>query len=473
MKRTLERLVTAGKAITNSVKKHATIGLAGFALASPFLFVNKATASQGEIVLEYIIGIPYTNSNWALVHHSGVEEDLDDHDSTYFPMFNSSGVASKITSTVEGKEIDSDIRPEFSTSSVNFAYTVITEDGSPVPQINNPYLSVWTNGFEGEDVAITVEGVTYDARTVGTIPLTNLTGTGTINFSKPSDPNNTDPNEVERVSGTLRIDNVHEKSPTSTFLLVHEVGASDEPNDSGDIEYVIQGDVTPPYLASQVPNSEGEYKYLTTDKRHPDTSAPVFLQQRIHSDYGFARISGGDTNALIFSIPEDTPTNPTNQKFGTKPIKFQEIYRTDPNDPNFYEEGSPILVKDLINQDPNELGVYLLPDLERKIPSGKIEEFKIEFYPTRELAMADFNEDGIVDVNDRLMLEGYLGYEGTSRYDIASLKDPLAEPNTPNYGLISIGTTPDYIVDSTDKIAFEEMMIADEKRRGVYDPNSE
>jgi len=142
MKRTLERLVTAGKAITNSVKKHATIGLAGFALASPFLFVNKATASQGEIVLEYIIGIPYTNSNWALVHHSGVEEDLDDHDSTYFPMFNSSGVASKITSTVEGKEIDSDIRPEFSTSSVNFAYTVITEDGSPVPQINNPYLSL-------------------------------------------------------------------------------------------------------------------------------------------------------------------------------------------------------------------------------------------------------------------------------------------------------------------------------------------
>ena len=220
--------------------------------------------------------------------------------------------------------------------------------------------------------------------------------------------------------------------------------------------------------------------YLTIEKKSNKTNEPFFLEQVFFSDYGYANMPFTQTNYLVFSFPEENINSPTNEKFGERVITFQE-YIPDVNDPNYPKVADPnaetypiYLIRDMIEEDPNEMGIIVLPDIPKKRYAGTWHNFILRTdIPTRELAMADFNEDGIVDVNDRLMLEGCLGYEGNSRYDIASLKDPLAEPNTPNYGLISIGTNPDYIVDSTDKTAFEEMMIADEKRRGVYDPNSE
>ena len=137
MKRTLERLVTAGKAIKNSVKKNAKMGLVGFALASPFVFVNKAKASQGEIVLEYRIGVPYTDSNWELVHHPGAEEGLDKYDSNYYAMFDSSGIASKIISRVGENELDNDARPDTSKTEFLIELSLVSQSGGDV-SISSP-----------------------------------------------------------------------------------------------------------------------------------------------------------------------------------------------------------------------------------------------------------------------------------------------------------------------------------------------
>ncbi len=123
----------------------------------------------------------------------------------------------------------------------------------------------------------------------------------------------------------------------------------------------------------------------------------------------------------------------------------------------------------MIEEDPNGMGVVLLPDLERKVYAGTWHNFILRTdIPTRELAIADFDGNGIVDADDYSLLEEAIGYEGNSKYDIARRKDPLAEPDTPDYGQTVIGQGGDYIVDELDKTAFNELKIADEKRRGVY-----
>ncbi|HSV99270.1 MAG TPA: hypothetical protein VLI39_03795, partial [Sedimentisphaerales bacterium] len=161
-----------------------------FSLISSFLIgtvplyamVNKAEGSQGWILVDYMIDIPYTNCNWSLNHYSGAEEGIDEHDAFRFTMFNPSGIAAEITSIVGGQKLGIDQRPLNSTSSVSFSYTVISQDGGDIPTINNPYLKVSTNGFNDEDVFISVEGVTYDAKSAGIIPLSNITGSGSVWF---------------------------------------------------------------------------------------------------------------------------------------------------------------------------------------------------------------------------------------------------------------------------------------------------
>jgi hypothetical protein len=471
MKKTLEKLANAGKTIGKSIRENAKIGLTALALASPLVSANKAEASEGSILVEYFIGVPYTNSNWALTHASYAEEGLDDSDSLHFPMYNSSGVASKITSLVEGKEADTDQRPENSTSSATFLYRVITHDGSPVPEINNPCLNISTNGFSEEDVSITVEGVTYDAKTVGAIPLTSLSGSGTVSFKSTSEeePNEpVEPNEAD-ASGMLRIDNVHDKLGATTFELVYNDEGTEEPNDSGDVEYTRWTGVPPPFIVSRVQN-----KYLKADERGANSKTPLYLSQMFHSDFGFARLGTGDTNALVFSFPDD-PDKPANGRFGERVITFQE-YIPDVNNPEVADpnaETYPVyLIRDMIEQDPNKMGVILLDDLQGKIYAGTWHNWVLRTdAPSREVAVADFDGNRIVDSNDFSLLEESLGYSGNSRYDIAELKNPAAEPNNPDHGHYIFGQGGDKRVDDLDVVAFYNLMEADEKRRGVYDPN--
>src|SRR4030042_1493659 len=218
MKKALESLVNAGKeavkGIGRFVKKHAREELITLALASPFVMANKAEASEGKITIDYNIE-GYTGRNLIVAHHSNSEEGFGSYDFIYHNMFDPSGISSKITSMVEGKELDANALPLNSTSTVTFSYTVIAEGDREIPPINNPYFNISTNGFDGEDVFITVEGVEYDAKTVGTIPLANITGSGSVSFvpHEIPDPNIPEPNMPPLDAGPhiLRIDNVHGK----------------------------------------------------------------------------------------------------------------------------------------------------------------------------------------------------------------------------------------------------------------------
>ncbi len=149
------------------------------ALASPFVFVDKVEASKGMISIDNMIDFPYTNSEFLLFHgtEGDISEGVDKYDGVYYPMFNPSGIASKVTSMVEGKELETDVRPENSTSPVTFAYTVIAEGGGAIPPINNPSFNVSTNGFADEDVFITVEtsaNTADDAQSANADTVTNL-----------------------------------------------------------------------------------------------------------------------------------------------------------------------------------------------------------------------------------------------------------------------------------------------------------
>jgi hypothetical protein len=128
--------------------------LTALALASPFIMINKAEASEGKITVEYNIDIPYTGRNIIIAHYPGAEEGFDSYDFIYHDMFNPSGISSKITSMVEGKELDANALPLNSTSSAGFSYTVIAEGGGEIPPINTHYFNVSTDGFNDENVFI-------------------------------------------------------------------------------------------------------------------------------------------------------------------------------------------------------------------------------------------------------------------------------------------------------------------------------
>ncbi|MDI6448087.1 hypothetical protein [Anaerobaca lacustris] len=266
--------------------------------------------------------------------------------------------------------------------------------------------------------------------------------------------------------GRLRIQNVHEKLLTTTFELVYKAGATESPNDPGDKEYTRWIGIPPPFIVSKVGD-----KYVTTDERGPSSRTPVYINQMFHSDTGSGRIAGGDTNAFVFSFPEDKGPN---ERFPGRTITFQE-YIPDPNSPKTPDPNAETyhtyLIRDMIEEDPNGLGVVLLPDLPNRIYAGTLHSFILRTdIPTRALAIADFNGDGQVDLADYELLLEAMGHEGNSRYDIARLKDPEAEAGSDDYGAILIGHGGDGIVDEIDEQAFLDLMDQDTQRRTEPSP---
>jgi hypothetical protein len=150
-----------------------------------------AKASEGRINIGYAIGTEYVNNNCEVVHYSeGLEGYGINDDHNYYPMFNFSGVTSFVTSSVDGHNLDVDVRPENSTSSASLSYGILVRGGGAEPNLVSPfpYLVVNVSGFDGENVFI--DGV--DARTISTIPLSSTFGSLTITFS-PVTPQVTDP----------------------------------------------------------------------------------------------------------------------------------------------------------------------------------------------------------------------------------------------------------------------------------------
>jgi hypothetical protein len=389
MKNTLENLLQAGKNIGSSIrsalKKNAKIGLTALALATPFALADKARASEGEIIIEYIIDIPYTTSDWALGHFFGASEGIDDYDEIYFSMFNPSGVASKITSTVEGKELNGDARPVKEPSTVNFSYKVITQDGIPVPEIYNPYFAVETEGFNEEDVKIEVEGVTYDAKTVETIPLTSLTGSGTVSFYPYThDPNDqADPNDFEDLTPSwLAVHSVFDKAlETKKFEFSWENGAAESASDSNDVIYSPVGEIESPRVISDANGIP-----LVEDARIPREET-LDLEYRFHSECGYANYPLNIGQSLVFSFSE----RENNKNFGDWLITFQDV--TDMNN-----LGEIFYVREEIENGGGYM-VFNLEDIPKRtdVYSGIWGRYRLGF---EDLSAADFSKDGRVDLRD-------------------------------------------------------------------------
>ncbi|MBP7051701.1 MAG: hypothetical protein KBE65_11850 [Phycisphaerae bacterium] len=233
----------------------------------------------------------------------------------------------------------------------------------------------------------------------------------------------------------LRIDNVHSKMPTRTFQLVYEPGATEEGDDAVDGEFTDFTGVQVPLLLTKV-----GVKYLQADARDPSSRTPFYLEQVFYSDWGFARVSGGDTNVLAFSFPMES-----NGVFADRLITFQEYLPgpVDSNVPDPNAESYPLYdVRQLI-ADGNGVGIVVLPDLPSKMYNGTGHYFVLR---TDKLSVADFNDDRVVDGNDCAVVLRDLGKVGNSMGDMASLKAD---------GTLVVGI-PDGKVDETDVAAFEQ-----------------
>jgi formylglycine-generating enzyme required for sulfatase activity len=234
---------------------------------------------------------------------------------------------------------------------------------------------------------------------------------------------------------TLRIENVHSKMPTRTCQLVYKWGATEGGNDAADTEFTDFRGVQVPLLLTKV-----GAKYLQVDARDPSSKTPFYLQQVFYSDVGFARVSGGDTNAISFSFPTEN-----NGAFADRLITLQEYLPSpaDGNIPDPNAQSYPVYdVRQLI-ADGDGIGVVALPDLPNRIYNGTGHYFVVRM---DRVSLVDFNDDRQVDANDYDVLIGELGKIGNSMGDIASLKPD---------GQIVVGI-PDGKVDDTDGIAFEQ-----------------
>jgi hypothetical protein len=485
--------MSSRKNTANSISRTAKLGLVGLALVLSLLSVNKAEAKdiEGYVAVDYYIsGVGGASSGLNFI--KGASTGLDILDSLYDEIPSPDDAHVKAVGSVEGREADGIADPPLqdvagSSGGASFSGSIVVRHGKSVILDNaEHYLSAWTN-LQG--CKVTVNGV--DISETSHIPLGTLSGTfgpgehGTASFSinveyiGPGGGNGGDPNEPEPPEPNvpldagphiLRIDNVHEKMSTKTFRLVYKLGATDGPNDSGDVAYTLFSGVLPPFIVSQVGD-----KYLTVDNRDTSSRSQIFLKQMAYSDYGFSRVSGGDTNALVFSFPADEGIN---NKFGNRILAFQEYIR-DANEPNLptQEPNAPkvfpdpnaetfpvYLIRELI-ADGNGFGVVTLPNFSTRIYNGTLHSFIIRTDAlTKELAVGDFNRDGRVDVNDCNAVERAMAYTvntgnfRNSVYDIAS-----CDVNDPN--VLRIGIDPDGIVNGTDKKAIYQLMEQDKKRR--------
>jgi len=199
-------------------------------------------ASQGKINIDNKIDIPYTSSGCLIFHYPGASEGIDNYDNPYGPMFNPSGVASKIVSSVEDKELDGDVRPENSTSSVSLSLGIEFEGGSGSISSSN-YLNISCSGFDGENVWIEANGQTFNAKTTSTINLPNLVNQGqgtyataTVSFS-PITPVIESPqvdtlsaSNIMQTSAKLEAKLIDDGNEPSSWRLGY--GKGSEPNDT-------------------------------------------------------------------------------------------------------------------------------------------------------------------------------------------------------------------------------------------------
>jgi len=133
----------------------------------------------------------YSSASSLILHWQGASEGLDNYDGRYYAMFTPSGISAKIVSKVQGTELDADVRPLNSTSSITLELSLISQSGNPITtstanELRLKFLPIEDTvyDFDGKEITLTVNNVDYDVREVisdgngtGIISLPNLSGT--------------------------------------------------------------------------------------------------------------------------------------------------------------------------------------------------------------------------------------------------------------------------------------------------------
>jgi hypothetical protein len=484
MKKQLESLVGMGKTAINdicgyvshvgkSAKNLGKIGLTGVVLAaSPYLMEGKVSAQEGRLEILYRIdsqGQPYTNSWLRVFHSSDGNEELDIFDQIYSFPPSPSGITSKTVSEVGGMQLVGDVRPINSTSTVYASYSVINEQGGPIPEINQPrmYLSVSNpfsgkTPFEGKDVFVTIEGNTYNAKEhTDAIPLTQgLSGTATISFNwvtqppieppinppieppinPPIEPPINPPINPPITPGINTPPRAFPQGAEDALMIQNYVGSLSNSNqgsfvylegnrnlhgiDPNDVKYV-----KPPTTSSKIisffpSTSRGVYNELINDARPSDDyTKPVLLETSVSSPWSNQTISGA--NELRFWLANQNA-------FGDKPITIQRL-ETNPESNIVHPVWD---VRQIIAKNNRTMPLANLVGLQANKPYAT-------FHLSTNTDIYDLNGDNKIDRKDYEILQAEMGKTGPSRADIARTRN----------GQLEVGL-PDGRVDESDRQAF-------------------
>jgi hypothetical protein len=478
MKKQLENLVGMGKtAIKNigeyvsnvgkSAKNLGRVGLTGVVLAaSPYLMESKASAQEGQLRLLYRIDDPYNSFLFRLNHSVESLEGKDKNDSVYAVPPSPSNVSAKVASDVEGQEMMVDSRPINSTSTVHAHYSVINEQGGPIPQINQPrmYLSVSNpfsgkTPFDGKDVFVTIEGNTYNAKEHSdAIPLTQgLSGAATISFNwvtqppidppieppinPPIEPPINPPIDDPITPGINTPPRAFPQGATNALMIQNYVGSLSNSN-QGSFVY-LEGNrnlhgidpndtiyqkpsTTSSAIVSFIPNpsTRGGFYVLSTDARPSDDyTKPVLLETSVSSPL-FQTLNGA--NELRFWLANEE------NAFGDKPITIQRL-ETDPESNIVHPVWD---VRQIITKNNRTMPLANLVGLQANKPYAT-------FHVSTNTDIYDLNGDNKIDRKDYEILQAEIGKTGPSRADIARIRN----------GQLEVGL-PDGRVDESDRQAF-------------------
>lgn len=217
-------------------KKNLARGIAIFLLT--FIIYGNIYGSQGALGITNKIDSPYTSASYAIGHWQDGSEGLGNHDHTYGAMFNPSGIAAKIVSIIEGAELDNDVRPLNSLSSVTLELSLVSQNGQPITISSYNELRLrfpLGEGCEFGSEIITLydpDGTAHDVRKViaengGVISLADLNGTyeSEVPYASITITFETAPPEVD----TLPATDIRDKSAKLKGKIIYDVG--------GDCEY--------------------------------------------------------------------------------------------------------------------------------------------------------------------------------------------------------------------------------------------
>jgi hypothetical protein len=126
----------------------------------PRLQNEEVISSKGVLKITNIIHYNFTSSSFSAIHKQDSLEGYDEKDSTFYAMYNPSGITSKIVSIVEDKELESDSRPLDSKTTFYLELSLVRASGQPITI--NSYnrlrftLPLSTKGynFEGKELYI-------------------------------------------------------------------------------------------------------------------------------------------------------------------------------------------------------------------------------------------------------------------------------------------------------------------------------